>query len=130
MDCPRCLDPMIVLELKSVEVDYCPECGGVWLDEGELEVLLGNAKEKESVLQSLRTMEGRQEEQGKCPVCAKKMEKVQCGSEGKTVVVDRCPQLHGLWFDKGELDDVLRMGALDKKGLTVNLLKDMFSKSM
>ena len=41
MDCPVCREPMIGLEYEKVEVDYCPACAGVWLDEGELEVLLG-----------------------------------------------------------------------------------------
>lgn len=37
--CPRC--PELVLErkwisdLKQVEIDQCPRCGGVWLDAGE-----------------------------------------------------------------------------------------------
>ena len=37
--CPRC--PELVLErkwfsdLKQVEIDQCPKCGGVWLDAGE-----------------------------------------------------------------------------------------------
>ena len=26
---------MMVLEYASVEVDYCPACGGLWLDAGE-----------------------------------------------------------------------------------------------
>ena len=130
MDCPRCHDPMIVLELKKVEIDYCVECGGIWLDEGELEMLFEDKKEKNSVLQSLRSAKGYGEELRRCPVCKKNMEKVVCGAENKEIIIDRCARMHGLWFDKGELDDVLRMGSFDKKGLTVNLLKDMFSKSI
>ena len=40
MDCPVCKNAMIVLELDEVEVDYCADCRGVWLDSGELELLL------------------------------------------------------------------------------------------
>ena len=41
MDCPVCKnEPMIVLELNDVEIDYCLSCKGIWLDTGELELLL------------------------------------------------------------------------------------------
>jgi len=37
--CPRCpeqvLDRRWFSELKQVEIDQCPKCGGIWLDEGE-----------------------------------------------------------------------------------------------
>jgi Zn-finger nucleic acid-binding protein len=130
MDCPRCHEVMIVLELKGVEIDYCPECGGIWLDEGELEMLLEDADEKNRVLSALSVLDRPADEPRTCPTCSKAMEKVVCSSGGKDIVIDRCRKMHGLWFDRGELDDVLKMGALDKKGLTVNLLKDMFSKTV
>ncbi|MCK5707094.1 MAG: zf-TFIIB domain-containing protein [Candidatus Aureabacteria bacterium] len=130
MDCPRCDDLMIVLELNGVEIDYCTECGGIWLDEGELEILLDNEVEKKNLLTSFRSFEGIGEEIRKCPVCEKNMEKILCSCHDKEVIIDRCRKMHGLWFDKGELDDVLKKGKLDKKGLTVNLLKDMFSKTI
>ena len=31
---------MITLELEDVEIDHCLDCGGIWLDAGELELLL------------------------------------------------------------------------------------------
>ena len=40
MDCPVCRSAMIVLEIEEVEIDYCTDCAGIWLDAGELEVLL------------------------------------------------------------------------------------------
>ena len=30
--------------IDQVEIDKCPKCGGVWLDPGELELLLKRAK--------------------------------------------------------------------------------------
>lgn len=38
--CCRCKEEMIVMELHNIEADYCVDCGGIWLDEGELELLL------------------------------------------------------------------------------------------
>ena len=53
MDCPVCKNSaMIVLELDEVEVDYCTECEGIWLDEGELELLLGDEARAKEVIQS------------------------------------------------------------------------------
>ena len=47
MDCPVCKNAMITLELEQVEVDHCLECRGIWLDAGELELLLGDAERAE-----------------------------------------------------------------------------------
>jgi Zn-finger nucleic acid-binding protein len=38
---------MIILELDKVEIDHCLLCGGIWLDEGELELLLEGTSEKD-----------------------------------------------------------------------------------
>ena len=45
MDCPVCKESaMVTLELNDVEIDYCMQCEGIWLDAGELEILLGEPK--------------------------------------------------------------------------------------
>ena len=40
MNCPACHNAMITLELGEVEIDHCTDCGGIWLDSGELDALL------------------------------------------------------------------------------------------
>ena len=41
MKCPVCKDVTLLMsEKKEVEIDYCPECRGIWLDRGELEKLI------------------------------------------------------------------------------------------
>lgn len=41
MKCPVCKDVTLLMsEKKGIEVDYCPECRGIWLDRGELDKLL------------------------------------------------------------------------------------------
>ena len=46
MKCPVCKDVTLLMsEKKGVEIDYCPECRGIWLDRGELEKLI----EKEEI---------------------------------------------------------------------------------
>ena len=46
MKCPVCKDvTLLMTEKKGVEIDYCPECRGIWLDRGELEKII----EKEEI---------------------------------------------------------------------------------
>ncbi|ACC74595.1 zf-TFIIB domain-containing protein [Paraburkholderia phymatum] len=41
MKCPVCKTPdLLMTERQGVEIDYCPNCRGVWLDRGELDKLL------------------------------------------------------------------------------------------
>ncbi len=41
MKCPVCTDVTLLMsEKKGVEIDYCPECRGIWLDRGELEKIM------------------------------------------------------------------------------------------
>jgi len=127
MDCPVCKKAaMIVLELDEVEVDYCTECEGIWLDAGELELLLGAAAGAESLLKSFQEAKT-DEKKRKCPICLRKMDKVLVGGEGATQeLIDRCGHNHGLWFDRGELQNVLKMGDFDDAGRIKTLLGDLF----
>ena len=41
MKCPVCKDVTLLMsERCGVEIDYCPECRGIWLDRGELEKIM------------------------------------------------------------------------------------------
>ncbi len=41
MECPVCDDVKLVISSREgVEIDYCPECRGVWLDRGELDKVI------------------------------------------------------------------------------------------
>lgn len=41
MKCPVCptID-LLMTERQGVEIDYCPQCRGVWLDRGELDKII------------------------------------------------------------------------------------------
>jgi len=44
MKCPTCTDTALVMtDRQGVEIDYCPQCRGVWLDRGELDKLIERA---------------------------------------------------------------------------------------
>jgi len=43
MNCPQCHVELKMAERKSIEIDYCPKCRGIWLDRGELDKLLDSS---------------------------------------------------------------------------------------
>ena len=52
MQCPVCKEVTLVMtERQSVEVDYCPQCRGVWLDRGELDKIIERTVQAPSVSQ-------------------------------------------------------------------------------
>lgn len=128
MICPVCKESMVILELSEVEIDYCTGCNGIWLDSGELELLLEDSNEKEKLLSTLNVDPAHPEKPNICPICYKKMEKVYVGNN-KEVLIDRCVKGHGLWFDKGELNAVLEMG-IGEENKILNLLKEMFENKL
>jgi Zn-finger nucleic acid-binding protein len=41
MKCPVCRDPDLNMTVREgIEIDYCPQCRGVWLDRGELDKII------------------------------------------------------------------------------------------
>jgi len=40
MTCPVCRVPLSMSERQGIEIDYCPQCRGVWLDRGELDKIV------------------------------------------------------------------------------------------
>jgi hypothetical protein len=107
MKCPLDKSDMMVVEHRLIELDFCLECSGVWLDSGELELLV-SVLNAEGANLSLTELLTRPAGQGKrrCPICAHKMNKIWLG-KGAKVLIDSCPRGDGLWFDAGELQKVL-----------------------
>ena len=40
MPCPICKVPLAMSDRQGVEIDYCLQCRGVWLDRGELDKII------------------------------------------------------------------------------------------
>ncbi|MFZ9394819.1 MAG: zf-TFIIB domain-containing protein [Erythrobacter sp.] len=40
MSCPVCRVPLAMSDRQGIEIDYCPQCRGVWLDRGELDKII------------------------------------------------------------------------------------------
>jgi len=129
MDCPVCRNAMITLELADVEIDHCTDCGGIWLDAGELEQLLGEQEQAKQLLDSFKVDSTSSEKPRRCPICDKKMQKIIVGSSRPAVLIDKCRRGDGLWFDKGELNNIVNKAQLDKDNKISKLLADMFGQT-
>ena len=128
MNCPACKSAMITLELADVEIDHCVQCGGIWLDTGELEILMDDPLKAKHLLDSFQETSAATEQPRKCPICEKKMVKIIVGRSEPPLLIDKCRRTDGLWFDKGELRDILDRGELDKDNRIRCLLADMFGQ--
>jgi len=134
MICPTCKHPMIVVEYKQIELDYCPSCNGVWFDAGELELMLERVNLKPNVVSGKSilnlTEAATAEKKRKCPICGRKMRKELIGGKPK-ILIDACPAGEGLLFDGGEVDALiseLSEEAPGAGGQVVNFLKEVFQK--
>lgn len=47
MKCPQCSAVLVMGERMSMEIDYCPQCRGIWLEKGKLDDLLRSASKGE-----------------------------------------------------------------------------------
>ena len=138
MICPACKSDMIVVEYHNIELDYCNDCRGVWFDSGELELLLESQdlKEPETVFDGILNSQeaASQEEKRNCPICGRKMKKTGIGGQPE-ILIDGCRDNHGLWFDGGEVTQLIRRLAgehpreHDSKGHVISFLEEVFGQS-
>jgi len=40
LNCPACHVALVMSDRQGIEIDYCPQCRGVWLDRGELDKII------------------------------------------------------------------------------------------
>jgi Zn-finger nucleic acid-binding protein len=107
MKCPVDKSVMMVVEHRRIELDFCLKCSGVWLDSGELGLLIAVLISEGAKIPALEVDKSITKARRKCPICGTKMDKAWVGNDPK-ILIDRCPAEHGLWFDAGELQKVLR----------------------
>jgi len=108
MICPYCQEKLITKEVKvkdgtPIDIEYCPNCGGYWLDHWEVnfipfknikKIIKGTPKKPNPDIGE-RVM--------KCPHCHKRLEILQGENVPLNTTVFFCPQCHGNWFPKGQL---------------------------
>ncbi|MGE0707403.1 MAG: zf-TFIIB domain-containing protein [Planctomycetota bacterium] len=113
--CVRCGD----VELRElcfpgtqVAIDVCPQCEGVWLDAGELELVQRAvatlvARDEPDLARRAVELLGEAERAGeqrfRCPKCQHKLWHLDRAGN----VVELCSGCRGMWFDTGELTVLL-----------------------
>ncbi len=101
--CPKCDEPMLVLELEGIEIDHCLECLGTWLDSGEIEMICAQAGGDVTALaKAIGDARRGPKTDARCPRCGARLRSLHIG-ERTEVELDFCPRDHGLWFDRGEM---------------------------
>ena len=103
MNCPDCNVALDERKYRSLEVDHCPQCRGLWLDFDELDLLEDTAN-RDEILKGQREYARRSGERP-CPHCGAAMDIFNYRAHN--LPIDHCPNNHGYWLDKGEEDRVL-----------------------
>lgn len=94
--CPGCETAMIAQrDGKTLVVDFCAGCGGLWLDKGELEAEGARLPDD---LPRVTAAKPRT-----CPRCVKPLDTVK----GREVELDLCPGCGGVFLDRGELTTLI-----------------------
>ncbi|MBL6988933.1 MAG: zf-TFIIB domain-containing protein [Bacteriovoracaceae bacterium] len=113
MECPKCAGELNIQTYEGIEIDRCSSCDGTWLDRGELTKIIETKEEtfSEGLIQETLTTAcaGVPKDEirtlVKCPKCSKAMTAVNYDySSG--IIIDSCPEGHGVWLDKDELKKV------------------------
>lgn len=122
--CPACggeFEP--VQRDAQLEINQCRDCGGIWLDRGELDQLLApsieaapkTAPDRHALRSAVAPAQAAAQtiEYRGCPVCATTMKRENF-AKTSGVMIDRCPT-HGVFLDRGELEAIvawIRTGGL------------------
>jgi len=126
--CPVCNKEMLVLEFELVEVDHCAECGGVWLDSGELALIGKRAGALHgSLLAALESEKGEPDQarpKRRCPVCRKRL--LRARPDGS--FVEKCPRGDGLWFEGDSLQTVIQAAGADSGNVFARFLADLHAR--
>jgi Zn-finger nucleic acid-binding protein len=148
--CQTCGGVLVAFELESVEIDRCVECGGTWLDAGEIERITAMSRADPGPLsRSLAGAASGPKSKRKCPRCARGLRPARISAEsggkpgaetggkpdagpetGACVEIDRCPAGHGYWFDPGEMRQLIQMFDKGEEGAVARFFQDMFGAEL
>ncbi|MFH1656839.1 MAG: zf-TFIIB domain-containing protein [Candidatus Nealsonbacteria bacterium] len=109
MRCPNCKKHLSSSIVCNVEVNHCPNCLGVWFDEGELRLAKDNKDENLNWLdielwkykEKFKISHGERH----CPDCRLPLYEVYYGDSG--IIVDVCNVCHGIWLDRAEFRKII-----------------------
>lgn len=128
--CPDCGLPLIILELNGVELDFCTQCGGSWLDQGELELLLQlESCPGEESLFAQHSFHPKGKSTRCCPRCRRAMEQGTLGHNAP-VEVEHCRKEHGFWLDRGEIESLVKQYTHGKSGCVAAFFASLYEHEL
>ena len=100
--CPECQEYFHILLINNVEIDFCKNCESLWFDPRELQMVMETADDiTNDFLYAGKSKYS-------CPVCQTRLRK-RSFLFPERLVVDECPYGHGVYFEKGELEQVFKI---------------------
>ncbi|MFP4028426.1 MAG: zf-TFIIB domain-containing protein [Candidatus Brocadiia bacterium] len=127
LDCPRCGGQLFSLHFPhtDITVEVCENCRGMWLDDGEFpRIRAWHESLRQGELEKLGLEDVESEEYlddfltdletatMPCPHCGEPTLR-EIVLEMTGVVLDHCTKCHGIWFDGGELEQVIEEAEKD-----------------
>jgi len=116
MRCPRCNTPLEAALHEQAgaraEAMGCPGCGGQWFTPRELAAI---DEVTDVRLFEIRRIPADEVQQltVHCPACPGKVPMSKSRSRrDRKVTIDACPECHGIWLDRGELEAIQQEGLL------------------
>jgi len=126
MLCPNCQKEMIVVERNQIELDYCINCNGFWFDNNEWNLLIQKLTQENNYNYDIDLYNIPKaivkENIKKCPICNTKMDKFIAYD----IILDRCPNKHGIWFDKNEISKFINYTNLNNNKTPIKFLGEIF----
>ncbi len=107
--CPKCKKDSLTYfnTSEGVVLDFCGECFGIWFDKNEL----AHYVELSQDIPEIKEMKSSARQTDlSCPKCPGKLEELPFSSKSD-LLVDRCPQCAGIFFDAGELMEAEKLSA-------------------
>jgi Zn-finger nucleic acid-binding protein len=128
--CPVCDEPLVSYWFEGVEIDRCLECGGTWLDAGELELLVELAGyDPREIGARLRAARRLRRGERRCPRCPRRLDVIEIGDDER-IEIDRCPIEHGLWLDRDEMEAVIATSTEADAGAVAKYFAELYRSDL
>lgn len=121
MKCLSCDGDLAATHSGGIRVEQCADCGGLWLDQGELDRIV-ETERADARWMDLDLWRDTEAVQGQpsaraCPYGHGPLATLTYGESG--IEVDVCPTCGGVWLDTGELEKILAY--LSKRATSLSL---------
>ncbi len=116
MRCPHCKNALRQIRYKSLVLELCFKCRGIWFDEGKFLPVVHYIRDTDETSpegrklfkkRSVQRLDKVDEAGRLCPKCGRLMRKFNYASDSN-VILDRCDGCGGIWADAGEVQRIAR----------------------